>query len=56
MRHEGQPQTQTSKGFRIWGCIGVILGIYWDDRKENGNYDLKFQGLGLRAWGLGFRL
>ena len=21
-----------------WGYIGVILGLYWDNGKENGNY------------------
>ena len=22
----------------IWGYIGIILGLYWDNGKENGNY------------------
>ena len=24
-------------GFRVW-YIGVILGLYWDNGKENGNH------------------
>ena len=28
-----------------------MLGFYWDNGKENGNYYL-----GFRAWGLGFRV
>ena len=32
--------------------IGVILGIYWDNGKENGNYYLGFMGLGSRVSGL----
>ena len=35
--------------------IGVTLGTYWDDGKENGNYYLRFRGLGFRVWGLGLR-
>ena len=35
-----------------WGYVGVILGLHWDNGKYNGNY----YHLGLRVWGLGFRL
>ena len=26
------------------GCIRVILGLYWDHGKENGNYDILCNG------------
>ena len=31
----------------IWdGNLGVIMGLYWDNGKENGNYNLRFRDLG----------
>ena len=39
-------------GFRVYGVpIGIILGLYWDIGKENGNYS----SIGFRAkgWELG---
>ena len=37
-----------------WGYVEVIVGLYWGNGKENGNYYLGLRGLrGLR--GLGFR-
>ena len=35
----------------IAGVIGVILGLYRDTGKENGNYHV---GLGFMVWGFGF--
>ena len=29
----------------IWGYIGDILGIYWDNGNDNGNYYLGFRYL-----------
>ena len=23
---------------QVWGGVGVILGLYWDNGKENGSY------------------
>ena len=52
----------------VRGSIGIILGIYWDNGKENGNYyrvwglglrvlgfGLGVHDLGFRAWGFGLR-
>ena len=38
------------------GMLGYILGFYWDNGKENGNYYLGFIVLGFRVSGLGFRV
>ena len=42
----------------VWGNIRVILGLYWDNGRENGNYNLEFRvsGLGCRIQDLGFRV
>ena len=38
-----------------WGFrFRVILGLYWDNGKENENYYLGFRNLGFRAAGLRF--
>ena len=44
------------KGFRVGGLgfIGDMLGKYWDNGKDNGNYYLRFRVAGFRVWGLGF--
>ena len=35
--------------------LGVILGLYRDNGKENGNfYRWRVESLGLTVWGLGF--
>ena len=39
----------------IMGCIGIIgyvLGLYWNNGKENGNYYIVYWvlGLGCKAW------
>ena len=34
-----------------FGNIWVILGLYRDNGKENGNYYLGIKGLGFRAFG-----
>ena len=36
----------------VRGSIGIILAIYWDNGKENGNY-YRVWGLGLRVLGVG---
>ena len=53
----------------IMGYIRVILGLYWDNGKENGNYytglyrawatrprDFGLRDLGFRLLGFGFRV
>ena len=35
------------------GIIGYILGLYWDNGKENGNYWK--QGWGFMAWSCGLK-
>ena len=61
--------SQDASGFRVQGLgfqglyrgyIGLTLGLYRDNGKENGNYYLGFrgfrvQGLGFRVRGLGFQ-
>ena len=37
--------------------LGIILGLYWGNGKENGNYHFRglgLRGLGLRVQGFGF--
>ena len=34
----------TGQRFTHWGNIWVILGLHWDNGKENGNDHLGFKG------------
>ena len=46
------------------GLYGVLLGVYWDNGKDNGNYynglywglGFRVQGLRIEVWGSGFRV
>ena len=48
MSKYGSPSTtpEVHSGF-YWGYIGVVLGIYWDNGKENGNYPCRRQFLNM---------
>ena len=43
MRMMRQQFSEKANGKSLFSNIGVILGLYWDNEKENGNYNLGFR-------------